>query len=155
MERDACARVERAAQLHTNHRQVRELVATFSACMSQRGSGPTHRPLFINPIKWKQASEGVIVVGRHYNRGISSPTSSYGSVKAPGTLLCCSGPNTEASDKLDPKQIKALRFGHARKLHHFELLASLSYKPEEEPRLEGTYSKQPYAVRLHNIYIYV
>lgn len=63
---------------------------------------------------------------------------SYGSPKAPGTFLCCDGPYAGLERPLTPAELKQSAFGHTRRLSCEELLASLSWRYDEIPRLKGS-----------------
>lgn len=109
-------------------------------------STTTGLDLFLNATQFKLANEHSHVVGLGWPSGARSPTSSYGSLKTPGTLLCVSRAFETRETPLTVHEIKELNTGDLRKLHPDEILASFSFRPEERPRLVGTLQVQYTAV---------
>lgn len=99
------------------------------------------RDLFIKPAQLLKADRRCHVVGQSYPYGAQSPTSVYG-VNTPGTLVAVH-PSYDALEKPLPfSEARRLHFGDVRKLHPDEILASLSFKPHELPRLVGSLHDQ-------------
>ncbi len=98
--------------------------------------------LFISAKDFKQADEGSHVVGRGWPSGARSPTSSYGSLRTPGTLVCVKQQYDTREAALALDDIKKLHYGELRKLHPDELLASFSFRQDEMPRLMGNWTEQ-------------
>ena len=123
--------------------------------------------LFINAPKFRLATSDSHVVSLGYPYGARSPTSSYGSLTTPGTLLCVAEHFKDRELPLTPAQVRQLDYGHLRRrparhllprdlcalhtppvnrLHPMEQLASFSYEAHEQPQLRGRLTAQYAAV---------
>ena len=109
-------------------------------------SSNTGHELFIKASKFNMAEERSHVVSPGFQHGARSPTSAYGSLRTPGTLLCLAEHHKSRSVPLSIPQIKQLHAGELRKLHPTELLAAFSYQPHEYPQLKGGLNEQYTAV---------
>lgn len=99
--------------------------------------------LFLPASRFNMATEGKShVVSRSFPLGARSPTSAYGSLQTPGTLLCIAEEHQQRETPLTASQIKRLNSGEIRKLHPTELLAAFSFQPHEYPQLIGGISAQ-------------
>ena len=102
--------------------------------------------LFLKPSELARAESRAHVVSRGWPMGARSPTSSYGNVSTPGTLVAVD-PKLDGSDQpLTAGQVRLCSYGDVRKLHPDELLAAFSFKPHEMPRLTGGLAAQYEAV---------
>ena len=105
-------------------------------------SNATGHELFIGTSKFNKAGERSHVVSPGFALGTRSPTSSYGSLQTPGTLLCLASEHEAKTTPLSAAEIKRLHMGELRKLHPTEQLASFSYEPHEYPQCKGGLNEQ-------------
>lgn len=106
-------------------------------------SNATGRDLFIPASKFNMAVEGKThVVSAGFLLGARSPTSSYGSLRTPGTLLCLAEGYQARETPLNAAEIKRLNTGELRKLHPTEQLACFSFQQHEYPQFKGGLHEQ-------------
>ena len=105
-------------------------------------SSKVGQELFLTTGKFTIASERSHVVGPNYPMGARSPTSSYGSLQTPGTLLCLAEEHQQRETPLSAAEVKRLHAGGLRKLHPTEQLASFSFEPHEYPQFKGALNEQ-------------
>jgi len=112
-----------------------------------RGYSSGDSRLYLPANKFNVASEGKShVVSPSFPLGTRSPTSSYGTLATPGTLLCVAERYRDHETPLSVAEIKTLAAGELRKLHPTEQLAAFSFAPHEFPQFRGDLSAQYTAV---------